>query len=242
MSVRNDIEHVTKYSNYYLGKCYTWLSTPITALAAKLGWHPNVLTLLSLFIAIAASVCLANGSSPFVIAGAGLLYLSYVLDWCDGQLARYTRKVSAFGGWLDQISDRIKECLYVMAFAVGAYRSTHQVDVLFASFLALFFLFLLEYYGQMARAIPDPMPKSAQQFSAASEHAESDLYTVKPPTKRFIIDFGIDEQYAYAVVAPVLFGERWTIYGLVVLAGLMAVYKPVKAWIRYWTANRGGLL
>ncbi|UOF90477.1 CDP-alcohol phosphatidyltransferase family protein [Fodinisporobacter ferrooxydans] len=233
-----EIEKVTKYSNFYLGKCYTWLSTPITAFAAKRGWHPNTLTLASLLVAAAAVLCLSSGIYPFVIIGAVLLYLSYVLDWCDGQLARYTGKVSPFGGWFDQISDRCKEFLYVLGLALGAYKADPFAGVFIAALLALFFLFLLEYYGQMARAIPDPQA----EVSAAIETAQgASFYDVKPPTKRFIIDFGIDEQYAYIVAATIALGEAWTLYGLVVLSCLMAVYKPVKGWTRYLSAKRGDL-
>jgi archaetidylinositol phosphate synthase len=241
VSTRTDIEAVTKYSNYYLGKCYTWLSTPITAVAARFGWHPNLLTLLSLLVAIAACINLSVGTFGYVLVGACLLYVSYVLDWCDGQLARYTKKVSPFGGWFDQISDRLKEFLYVLSFALGAYRSNHQVNVFIVALIAMFLLFLLEYYGQMTRAIPDPSQKQPAS-TGGDVNSEASLYTVKPVTKRFIIDFGIDEQYAYAVVAPILIGEQWTLYGLVLISGLMAIYKPVKGWKRYLSAKRGGLL
>ncbi len=40
---------------------------------------------------------------------AVLLYLGFVLDCVDGQLARYTRHFSAWGGWLDTMADRAKE-------------------------------------------------------------------------------------------------------------------------------------
>ncbi len=51
--------------------------------------------------------------------GGVLLYLGFVLDCVDGQLARYTRNFSAFGGWLDTIADRAKEYLVYAGLAVG---------------------------------------------------------------------------------------------------------------------------
>jgi archaetidylinositol phosphate synthase len=226
------IEAVTKYSNYYLGKCYTWLSTPITERAARWGWHPNMLTLLSLVIAGCAAGFLQTGETSYVIFGAVILYISYVLDWCDGQLARFTGQTSPFGGWLDQMCDRIKEFAYVTAMALGAYRQTGEVSVFFAALLALFFLFLLEYYGQMNRSIPSP------ETAAASASAQ-----VPPslgPEKRIVIDFSIDEQYFFVVVGAIVLGEKYTLYGIVILAGLMAVYKPLKGWLRYYAAKKEG--
>jgi archaetidylinositol phosphate synthase len=226
------IESVTKYSNYYLGKCYTWLSTPITERAASWGWHPNVLTLLSLAIALVATSLFLVGETLYVVIGAFLLYVSYVLDWCDGQLARFTGQTSPFGGWLDQMCDRIKEFAYVTSLAYGNYRQTGDTSVFLAALLALFFLFLLEYYGQMNRAIP-----SVESASASASVQESPRLG---PVKRVVIDFSIDEQYFFVVVGAIILGAKYTLYGIVLLAGLMAIYKPLKGWMRYYAAKRGG--
>ena len=57
-----------------------------------------------------------------MVAGAVLLYLGFVLDCVDGQLARYTRHFSAFGGWLDTMADRAKEYVVYAGLAAGADR------------------------------------------------------------------------------------------------------------------------
>ena len=58
-----------------------------------------------------AAALFAFGGRPALVAGGVLLYLGFVLDCVDGQLARYTRHFSVFGGWLDTIADRAKEYL-----------------------------------------------------------------------------------------------------------------------------------
>ncbi|TCP55541.1 CDP-alcohol phosphatidyltransferase-like enzyme [Tumebacillus sp. BK434] len=229
------IESVTKYSNYYLGRCYTWLSTPITELAARMGLHPNAMTLISLVLGLAACSLFLVGDRTSLIIGAVILYVSYVLDWCDGQLARFTGKMSPFGGWLDQMCDRIKEFLYVSTLAVGAYRLTEDVTVFYWAMGALFVLFLLEYYGQMNRAIP--ASKAAQEAAAAEAPAKPQLGRPTAGRKKFVIDFSIDEQYAVVCLFAVLAGAKGTLIGVTLLGLLFAVYKPLKAWLRYFRTN-----
>jgi phosphatidylglycerophosphate synthase len=91
--------------------------------AARRGLTPTVVTWISVSVALLASAGLAHGGRPFLILGAVGLYLSFVLDCVDGQLARYLHHYSRFGGWLDTIADRSKEYLAYAALAVGAARS-----------------------------------------------------------------------------------------------------------------------
>jgi archaetidylinositol phosphate synthase len=229
------IESVTKYSNYYLGRCYTWLSTPITDLAARMGLHPNVMTLISLVLGLTACGFFLWGDKTSLIIGAVILYVSYVLDWCDGQLARFTGKMSPFGGWLDQICDRIKEFAYVSTLAVGAYNSTADVTVFYWALGALFFLFLLEYYGQMNRAIPES--KAASETAAAVAPETPPMGRPTGNRRKIVIDFSIDEQYAVVCLGIVFAGAKWTLVSIVLISALFAVYKPLKAWLRYFKTN-----
>lgn len=223
------IESVTKYSNYYLGKCYTWLSIPVTNVAAKLGLHPNHMTLISLVLGLVACGFFYQGSSLDLLIGAVILYVSYVLDWCDGQLARFTGKMSPFGGWLDQMCDRIKEFLFVATLALGYERTHGESSIYLWGMGALFFLFLLEYYGQMNRAIPQPGEE------AATASAGPILGKPTSGRRKFVIDFSIDEQYAVVVLGAAILGAYWTLVGIVLIGALFAVYKPLKAWKRYFS-------
>lgn len=227
------IESVTKYSNYYLGKCYTWLSTPITEVAARLGLHPNTMTLISLALGLLACWFFYQGSTTDLYIGAAILYISYVLDWCDGQLARFTGKMSPFGGWLDQMCDRIKEFAYVSTLAWGYYRVHEDVSVFGWALGALFFLFLLEYYGQMNRAIPTTDTTGGQEAEAGAPQMG------KPGAgrRKVVIDFSIDEQYFFVCLAVVIAGAKWALVGVVLVSALFAVYKPLKAWRHYFSTK-----
>ena len=90
--------------------------------AARRGWSPNAITILSLLLGAGAAVAFAGGTRASLIAGALLLQISFTVDCVDGQLARYTRTFSSLGGWLDSMLDRMKEYLVYGGLALGAAR------------------------------------------------------------------------------------------------------------------------
>ncbi|WP_157995903.1 CDP-alcohol phosphatidyltransferase family protein [Thermomonospora amylolytica] len=92
----------------------------IARLAARIGATPNMVTSLSMSIAVGAAIAFASGTRAGMIVGAVLYYFSFVFDCVDGQLARYARKFSTFGAWLDATFDRAKEYTVFAGLAVGA--------------------------------------------------------------------------------------------------------------------------
>lgn len=118
----------------------TYLVSPwskyLARFAARRRWRPNAITLVSLAVGVAAAGSFATGSRAGLVAGAVLLQLSFVLDCVDGQLARYTGSFSRFGGWLDSMSDRLKEYVVYAGLALGATRGFDD-DVWLLAALAL---------------------------------------------------------------------------------------------------------
>ncbi|RFU38271.1 CDP-alcohol phosphatidyltransferase family protein [Actinomadura logoneensis] len=88
--------------------------------AAWLGVEPNAVTWASGGLAALAAFCFAGGDRSGMVAGAVLFYLAFVLDCVDGQLARFTRRYSPFGAWLDAMFDRLKEYAVYAGLAAGA--------------------------------------------------------------------------------------------------------------------------
>ena len=99
----------------------TW-SPLVTKWCARLGLTPSAVTGLSVLFAVASALAFWQASRPGMVAGAVLLYIGFVLDCVDGQLARYTRRFGAFGGWLDVMADRAKEYAVYAGLAAGAER------------------------------------------------------------------------------------------------------------------------
>lgn len=224
------IEAATNYGrSYYLCKAYIIPAREITLVARQINLHPNHLTLISLAVGLTAAWFFFKGSRWDLFAGGVLAYLSYVFDYTDGQLARWTGRVSPLGGWLDQVSDRIKEFAIIGGLAWGDFWRTQDTTVLVLGFVALFFLFMLEYYDQMSRKIPSP---------SAPDAGESSVPDPAAARRPLVPDFTIDEQYA-VYTAFALAGQPRLLLGAVIfLAGFLLLYKPLKGWGKYYKSLR----
>jgi phosphatidylglycerophosphate synthase len=88
--------------------------------AARWGLTPNIVTSISMGIAVVAAVWFSAGTRLGMVLGAVLLYFAFVFDCVDGQLARYTRRFSTLGAWLDATFDRAKEYVVYAGLAVGS--------------------------------------------------------------------------------------------------------------------------
>jgi phosphatidylglycerophosphate synthase len=132
--------------------------------AARRGWTPNGVTVLSMALGAAAAAAFATGTRSGLVAGAVLLQLAFTFDCVDGQLARYTRQFSALGAWLDGTFDRAKEFLVFAGLAAGSTRGFgDDVWALAGTALALqtvrhmlVFCFAARQHQVMAAAPPLP--------------------------------------------------------------------------------------
>lgn len=211
---------------------YYFFSLRLVYLIRKTSISPNAVTLFSLFLALLGCVEFAVGARTNVLAGLAFVQVSYVFDCADGQLARYKRQFSPYGGWLDQIADRIKEFAVFFTLAYG-YTRIHGTDVRIWmwAMVALFTLYLLEYYGQ----IRSPLNAVAAAKDATSAPpAEPDTFA-RLQSWRSLIPFRgfiIGEQY-FAMLVFVALGAVYPFFVFVSTVGmLMSVYRPVIQFIK----------
>jgi phosphatidylglycerophosphate synthase len=101
----------------------TFLSAPIAnwmlRRVADSPITPNHVTALSALVAVAAAAAFASGAWPLLVVGGVLLQLSFVFDCLDGQLARHRGAASAFGAWLDFMTDCLQDVVLVAGIAAG---------------------------------------------------------------------------------------------------------------------------
>ncbi|MBE2999996.1 CDP-alcohol phosphatidyltransferase family protein [Nocardiopsis sp. HNM0947] len=76
---------------------------------------------------------------PWLLAGALLFHLSFVLDCMDGKIARLKGTGSVFGSWVDFVFDRIRFFGCVMALLIGQWLSTGEVSYLILAPVVVFF-------------------------------------------------------------------------------------------------------
>ncbi|MFM8205763.1 MAG: CDP-alcohol phosphatidyltransferase family protein, partial [Actinomycetales bacterium] len=95
----------------------------LTWVAVRVGATPNQVTTLSFLIGLYSAYSFSRGEFLHTLLGAILLQVSIIVDCVDGELARYTRKFSKLGAWLDAVTDRVKEYLVYLGLAYGAAKS-----------------------------------------------------------------------------------------------------------------------
>jgi phosphatidylglycerophosphate synthase len=91
----------------------------VVAALARTRTTPNQVTFASIAIFVVAMVALAGLPGwAGLLAGVGLVELSYVFDCADGQLARLTKRSSPVGALLDFLMDELKAYLLVAGITV----------------------------------------------------------------------------------------------------------------------------
>ena len=110
-------------------------------LLARLGIHPDLISIFGLVLVAVAAVFLARGE---FLTGATILLLSLPLDALDGAVARAMKRDGVFGMVLDSTLDRYADGLIFAA--LGYYfADLGRLDMLVAALSALMGSYLVSY-------------------------------------------------------------------------------------------------
>ncbi|NMO53321.1 CDP-alcohol phosphatidyltransferase family protein [Actinoplanes sp. TBRC 11911] len=99
---------------------------------------PNLLTVIATLIGLVAAAFFAQGSRWWLVVGAVLFHLSFVVDCMDGKIARLNGTGSLFGQWLDYVFDRVRVLACAFALMGGQYARTHQLIYLYLAAVVIF--------------------------------------------------------------------------------------------------------
>ena len=113
---------------------------------ASTGISPNVWTVVGLVFAFGASLIYGINVEYSLILGGIILLVSGFFDIVDGQVARYTNKISKTGGFLDSVFDKIAEVAIFFGILIGGYAEPYLV------FLAITLSLLVSYVRAKADA------------------------------------------------------------------------------------------
>lgn len=83
---------------------------------------PNTITVMTLFLGVAAAVVTAHATYGAMVAGAALLQLNSILDGVDGELARVRFQYSKLGQWLDTVCDDLANTMFYGGAAYAAFQ------------------------------------------------------------------------------------------------------------------------
>jgi phosphatidylglycerophosphate synthase len=205
----------------------TFLVSPYSKYVARWAAHrgltPNQVTTASLLLGLAAAAAFAAGTRAWLIAGAVALQVAFTADCVDGQLARYARRFSALGAWLDSVFDRVKEYAVYAGRALGA----GGAWVLAGAALALqTFRHFVEFSYAAASA---PTGAAAQPPLEDPDDAPPDGGAPRAGTPRLVwlrklIGFPIGERFAAISLVAAVASGRAALIVVLAWGGLAAVY------------------
>ena len=212
------------YSVFFLRK----FSKLLTWLAVRVNATPNQVTLISFAIGLYSAFCFTKGTFSQTLLGAALLQLSIIVDCVDGELARYTRKFSKLGAWLDAVTDRVKEYMVFLGLAIGAEKSGQDLWIpAIVMMLIQTFRHLSDY--NFARSIKQ---RAEEQFLAPIDFSadfDEIIPSEREPKGRLrywlgkIIQFPIGERWLVISASAVIGGASFTFTVMPILAFISAL-------------------
>ena len=218
------------------------VSKLLTWAAVKIGATPNQVTIASFAIGLYAAFLFSQGDTWSLVGGAILLQVSIIVDCVDGEIARYSRKFSELGAWLDAITDRVKEYAVFLGLAYGAFVHNGQnLWVLAAVLMAIqTFRHLSDYnFSQVVKAraaevVPVPVDFMNDWDGITAQLEELDSDDEHAFTKKRIrywlgkiVIFPIGERWLAISFTAAVGGALFTFTALPILAliSMLWVYK-----------------
>jgi phosphatidylglycerophosphate synthase len=150
-------------------KVFRPLAHPLVLLFARLRVAPPAVVVAAGAAGVAAAVELGRGS---LIAAALLVQLKTLLDNADGQLARLTGRISAFGRYLDSEVDLL---VNAALFAALAWTTT-QPALALAGFLALTSVLSLNFNAERLSRAAGAEPEAETRGTAVLRRIYAVVY------------------------------------------------------------------
>ncbi|MEV0903039.1 CDP-alcohol phosphatidyltransferase family protein [Actinoplanes sp. NPDC049802] len=158
-----------------------WLVDPLASrlvwLVAPWRWvTPNLLSLGAFALGLGAAACFWQAEYPWLLAGALLFHLGFVLDCMDGKIARLNGTGSLFGSWLDYVFDRLRVVTCSLALFGGQWNHTGETYWLWLA-TAVIFLDMFRYLNalQMQKVkltMKENLTAAAEAAGKPMEYAE----------------------------------------------------------------------
>ncbi len=224
-------------------------------LAARDRVTPDRITVAAFALGIGAACCFLRGTPSWLIAGALLYHAGFVLDCCDGKIARLKGTGSPFGAWLDFMLDRVRDAACAVALAYGLYGTTGDTAYLGMG-CAILALDMVRYVN--GPQIHKARRKMRSRMRAAGLDAKVSAIEMRPPgfrlkgldmpalymrlraallrrRIRMHLVSGIEFQMAAFVVGPL----TGLVLPVVAVAGALMVVFELALVIRFCQASRG---
>ena len=193
-----------------------WLVDPLASRLVQLvsPWRavtPNRLTITAFLVGVGAAACFWQQTWGWLIAGAALFHLSFVLDCMDGKIARLNGSGSVFGSWLDYVFDRLRVLVCTIALMGGQFERTGEFVYVWLGGLVIF-LDMFRYLNALQmNAVKSDMRVKLALARGESQPISLDANEAYGDGKRTVVDMYGDFRGrfgGFAALRERLFGRR----------------------------------
>ncbi|MBN1653519.1 MAG: CDP-alcohol phosphatidyltransferase family protein [Deltaproteobacteria bacterium] len=99
------------------------ISLTLTRLLVRLGVTPNQVTVIVALLGLAAAWLATYPTWLYQLAGAAFFQLHSIIDGCDGEIARLTRRFGKYGSFIDSAVDDLSNVGFFVALSIGVARA-----------------------------------------------------------------------------------------------------------------------
>ncbi|MBL6945420.1 MAG: CDP-alcohol phosphatidyltransferase family protein [Rhodospirillales bacterium] len=158
------------------------VSARVTPMLLRTPLSANQVTALSLVFGLAGVACMAAGNWRWSVGGAVLLVVDYILDNCDGEIARIKNQCSDFGRRFDSFVDWIVHAAFFAALGYGVSQSTGQAFWLWLGIAAMVGAtvnFAIGQYFEQSAAVDHETADSPEESADPSGPGEWILFAFR---------------------------------------------------------------
>ncbi len=119
---------------------FTFFSRYLTWILVKTRITANFITITGLLIGLIGLLLISIGNNPLIIIGFILLYIYYVSDEVDGEVARYKKQTSLRGIYYDEIGHLFFQGWFFFSIGYSIYRINVEFIYIIFGIIATFFL------------------------------------------------------------------------------------------------------
>lgn len=125
---------------HFIEVCYRKISIYFTWILLHTSITANQATIIQMILGVSGSLMIMLSSVPAVIVGIFLWYFGYLFDFIDGEIARYRKRSTISGLFIDGYNHLINQALILFSVGVCAFRqSGGEIAYLFAAIPAAIF-------------------------------------------------------------------------------------------------------
>ena len=202
------------------------ISLHLVRLLSKSKVTPNQISISSFVIALIAAYFFSAGSYVYLLIGAFLLQISFVLDCADGELARFKDLTSPFGAWLDRLFDRLTEFAVVFGITYGQWQHFKDWHIWILGFLLISTLLIGNYAADSLGKLPENGNIIRKNISTKI----NELLRLKGFIKPGYLSFGRDLQIFFLTLGCIINRVKSIFLLMIILGSIWWILRAILVW------------